>query len=166
MQAVHGFVLQRLRGWLLDQGYRYDLVDAALEECGDNPAAALQTVRSLATWVDRPEFATLLTAYSRPSRIVRDHDQEFPLDPDMLTEKAERELHRALLAAQEQRAKTDDVDGLMEVLRPLVRPIDRFFEDVFVMVDEQAVRENRLALLQRIAALTEGIVDLTKILGY
>jgi glycyl-tRNA synthetase len=164
--AVHDFVVQRLRGWLLDQGYRYDLVDAALAERGDNPAEALQTVSSLARWIDQLEFARLLTAYSRPSRIVREYEEEFPLDPDMLSEEAERELYRAMLAAQKQRAKVDDVDGLMAVLRPLAEPIDRFFEDVFVMVEEQAVRENRLALLQRIAALTKGIVDLTKVLGY
>jgi glycyl-tRNA synthetase len=166
LSAVHDFVGQRLRGWLLDQGYRHDLVDAALAERGDNPAVALQTVRSLAAWVDQPEFTRLLTAYSRPSRIVRDYAEQFPLNPDMLSQGAERELYRALLAAQEQRAEVNDVDGLMAVLRPLAEPIDRFFEDVFVMVDEQPVRENRLALLQRIAALAKGIVDLTKVLGY
>ena len=164
--AVHDFVVQRLRGWLLEQGYRYDLVDAALAERSDNPAQALQAVSSLARWVEQPEFAVLLTAYSRPSRIVREYEEEFPLDPDMLSMEAERELYRAVLVAQENRAQVRDVDGLMEVLRPLAEPIDRFFADVFVMVDEEAVRANRLALLQRIAALTKGIVDLTKVLGY
>ncbi len=166
LSGAHDFVEQRLRGWLLDQGYRHDLVDAALAERGDNPAEALQTVRSLAAWVDRPEFVQLLTAYSRPSRIVREYEEALPLDPDMLSERAELELYGALLVAQEKRAKATDVDGVLEVLRPLAQPIDHFFEDVFVMVDDQAVRENRLALLQRIAALTEGIVDLTKVLGY
>jgi glycyl-tRNA synthetase len=166
LSAARTFVLQRLRGWLLDQGYRHDLVDAALAERGDNPAEALNTVRSLAAWVDRPEFAPLLTAYSRPSRIVREYEDEFLLDPDMLSAEAEVGLYRAVLAAQEERAKVSHVDGLMAVLGGLAEPIDRFFEDVFVMVDERAVRENRLALLQRIATLSKGIVDLTKVLGY
>jgi len=166
LAAVHDFAVQRLRGWLLDQGYRYDLVDAALAERADNPYQALTTVRSLSDWTDRPEFATLLTTYSRPSRIVREYATEFPLDPEMFTEPAEHELYRAMLAAQKQRAAVDDVDGLMAVLRPLAQPIDAFFDQVFVMVEEQAVRENRLALLQRIAALSNGIVDLTKVLGY
>jgi glycyl-tRNA synthetase beta chain len=88
------------------------------------------------------------------------------LDPDMLSAEAEVGLYRAVLAAQEERAKVSHVDGLMAVLGGLAEPIDRFFEDVFVMVDERAVRENRLALLQRIATLSKGIVDLTKVLGY
>jgi len=166
LDAVYDFVVQRLRNWLLDLGYRYDLVDAALAERADNPYQALETVRSLSSWVGRPEFAALLTAYSRPSRIVREYTVEFPLRPDMFTEPAERELYRALLAAQEQRASIDDVDGLMDVLRPLAQPIDNFFDQVFVMVEDQATRENRLALLQRIAVLPKGIVDLTKVLGY
>jgi glycyl-tRNA synthetase len=166
LAAVHDFAVQRLRGWLLDQGYRYDLVDAALAEREDNPYQALTTVRSLSDWADRPQFATLLTTYSRPSRIVREYATEFPLDPEMFTEPSEHELYRAMLAAQKQRAAVDDVDGLMAVLRPLAQPIDAFFDQVFVMVEEQAVRENRLALLQRIAALPNGIVDLTKVLGY
>jgi glycyl-tRNA synthetase len=166
LNALFDFVGQRLRGWMLDRGYRYDLVDAALAERADNPYRALTAVQSLKEWVDRPEFATLLTAYSRPSRIVRDYASEFPLHPEMFSEPEELELYRKVLAAQEQRAAVDDVDGLMGILRPLAPPIDAFFDQVFVMVEDQAVRENRLALLQRIAALSSGVVDLTKVLGY
>ena len=166
LSAVHEFVTQRLRGWLLEQGYRYDLVDAALAERADNPHLALETVRSLSAWVDRPEFAALLTAYSRPSRIVRDYPTDFPLHPELFGEAEERALYAAVQTAQAQRSSVRDVDGLMAVLGPLARPIDAFFAKVFVMVDDQAVRENRLALLQRIAALSKGIVDLTKVLGY
>ncbi len=166
LDALQEFVTQRLRGWLLDQGYRYDLVDAALAERAGNPHLALETVRSLSAWVDRPEFAALLTAYSRPSRIVREYPNEFALRPELLGEAEERALYAAVQSAQEQCAGVQDVDGLMALLGPLARPIDAFFAKVFVMVDDQAVRENRLALLQRITALSKGIVDLTKVLGY
>jgi glycyl-tRNA synthetase len=164
--ALHDFVGQRLRGWLLDHGYRHDLIDASLVEQADNPHQSVTTVQRLNWWVGRPEFSTLLTAYSRPSRIVREHTSELSLRPEAFTEAAERGLYRELLAAQKQRAMVDDVDGLMAVLRPLAEPIGIFFDEVFVMVEEQPVRENRLALLQRIAALPNGIVDLTKVLGY
>lgn len=166
LAAVQDFVAQRLRGWLLELGYRYDLVDATLAECTDNPHQALRTVRSLSEWAARPEFARLLTTYSRPSRITREYPSEFPLHPEAFTEEAERELYQALLAAQEMRKTVNDVDGLMALLRPLAQPVDRFFEQVFVMVEQKYLRENRLALLQRLAALPKGIVDLTKVLGY
>lgn len=166
LAAVQDFTAQRLRGWLLELGYRYDLVDAALAERADNPYLAVETVRSLSAWVKRPEFAALLTTYSRPSRIVRDYTAEFPLYPERFSQKEEHELYQAMLAAQKQRDAVHDVDGLMALLGPLAQPIDAFFAKVFVMVEDQAVRENRLALLQRIAALSKGIADLTKVLGY
>ena len=48
----------------------------------------------------------------------------------------------------------------------MIEPITAFFDDVLVMAQDEALRENRLALLQRIAALSEGIVDLTKVEGF
>jgi len=164
--AAHRFVVQRLRGWLLDQGYRHDLVDAALAEQADNPYRVLQVVQSASEWIARSEFSMRLTAYSRPSRIVREHTQELPLQPELFSEAAEQELYRALLIAQEKRQDVDDVDGLMGLLAPLTAPIDAFFDQVFVMVDDPDIRQNRLALLQRIASLPKGIIDLTKVLGY
>jgi glycyl-tRNA synthetase len=166
LSAVNEFVTQRLRGWFLELGYRYDLVDATLTERADNPSTALSTVRSLTNWSTRPEFATVLTTYSRPSRITRELTSELPLFPEALTEEAEKQLYSALQAAQAKRPDVSDVDGLVELLQPLSKPVDRFFTNVFVMVDDKGVRENRLALLQRIAALPKGIVDLTQVLGY
>lgn len=164
--AVQDFVTQRQRGWLLELGYRYDLVDATLTERADDPYLTLQTLRSLTEWVKRPEFAPALTAYSRPSRIVRDQVVELPLRAALLQEAEELALYEAVRAAQAQRASVHDVDGLLALLGQLAKPIDAFFDKVFVMVDDVVVRENRLALLQRIAVLPKHIVDLTKVLGY
>jgi len=48
----------------------------------------------------------------------------------------------------------------------MIPVINRFFDDVLVMAEDRVLRENRLALLQRIAALTRGIVDLSKVEGF
>jgi glycyl-tRNA synthetase beta subunit len=48
----------------------------------------------------------------------------------------------------------------------MIEPINTFFDEVLVMTEDKALRENRLALLQHIAGLTEGIVDLTKVEGF
>ena len=45
-------------------------------------------------------------------------------------------------------------------------PINRFFTDLMVMADDPAVRQARLALLQRIAALPDGIADLSQLQGF
>ena len=52
------------------------------------------------------------------------------------------------------------------VLRDLQAPINRFFTDVLVMAEDPAVRQARLALVQRIAALPDGIADLSQLQGF
>jgi len=49
---------------------------------------------------------------------------------------------------------------------PMIPAIDQFFEDVMVMVEDEKVRDNRLALLQRVAALAEGVADMSKLEGF
>ncbi len=166
LKAVHDFVIQRLRVWVLELGYRHDLVDAVLAERGDDPALALSALQALSEWVSRPEFGLALTTYSRPSRIVREYSEQLPLTPDLFEHAEESELYEAVMRAQDQWAAVTDVDGLVAVLTALHDPVARFFDKVFVMVEEDAVRENRLALLQRIAILGRGIVDLTRVQGY
>ena len=60
----------------------------------------------------------------------------------------------------------DNVATLAETLRILREPVNRFFTDVLVMAEDPAVRQARLALLQRIAALPDGIADLSQLQGF
>jgi glycyl-tRNA synthetase len=55
---------------------------------------------------------------------------------------------------------------LFTAFQPVIPAINRFFDDVLVMAEDRALRENRLALLQRIAALTSGIADLQVLEGF
>jgi glycyl-tRNA synthetase len=160
------FIVQRLRVWLLDQGFRYDLVDAVLAERGHDPYLAYQTVQSLAPWVERDDWTDLLNAYARCVRIVRDFETEFELQPDQFIESSTRRLYEAYLICREQVGRESSINTLFTAFQPMVEPINTFFDDVLVMTEDQVFRENRLALLQHIAALTKGIVDLTKVEGF
>ena len=55
---------------------------------------------------------------------------------------------------------------LLNAVVALIPSINTFFDKVLVMADEQSVRENRLGLLQRIAALADGVADLSKLEGF
>ena len=161
---VWEFTVGRMRVLFRERGYRADLIEAVLAERADDPHLAWVTLQALARWAEQPEFPTVMTAFIRPARIVKDLPELLPLYPERFTEPAEHNLYQAYLEAEAKRKEIDDVDGLFTLLQPLVEPIDRFFYDVFVMVEDKAVRENRLALLQRIARLPKGIVDLTKVM--
>ncbi len=58
------------------------------------------------------------------------------------------------------------VEILGTALRDLEDPINRFFTDVLVMAEDPAIRQARLALVQRIAALPDGIADLSQLQGF
>lgn len=97
-------------------------------------------------------------------RITRDKPR-YALDAGRFEMEAERHLYEALLRA-EAGVERGDVGSLMTQLQALVAPISRFFDEVLVMAEDEAVRRNRLALLQRIAALTRGTVDLSRMEGF
>ncbi len=163
---VLSFIKGRLEGWLREQGYRYDVVAGVLAERGHNPYLAAQTVKAFAPWVERGDWMDILNSYARCVRIVRDFEEIFPLNPALFIEPATEELHRAYLRAAERITPQSPIDELLEELRSMIPAITRFFDDVLVMTEERALRENRLALLQRIAALPKGIVDLSKVEGF
>ncbi len=165
-QDVLTFIQQRLRGYLLEQGLSYDVVDAVLAGQGDRPLLAARAARELQQAVSAPDWNSILVAYARTVRITRDLTEQYELHPERFTEPATKALHEAYLRAAAHVAAEPQMPALVAALRELIGPIVRFFEDVLVMAEDPAVRENRLALLQRIAALPRGIADLSRLEGF
>ncbi len=161
---VLAFITGRLRGQLLEAGYRYDIVDAVLAEQGHNPYRALLGVQQLAAWVQRPDWAPILAAYARCVRITRDQTAEHSLQPERLAEPAEVALHDAYQATAGQALAS--LDDFFAVLVPMIPAISRFFDEVLVMAEDPAVRANRLALLWDIARLARGLADFSKLEGF
>jgi len=166
LRAAFDFIRGRFRVWLIDSGYRHDLVDAVLAVHADNPARAYRTLNDLTAWVERPEWAEILTAFSRPARIVRGEAATYALKPEKFTEPAEKALYEAYLAAREEIDSPPTVESFCRAFSRLIEPINSFFEHVFVMVEDREIRENRLALLQHVAALADGLADLSKVRGF
>jgi glycyl-tRNA synthetase len=160
------FIAERLRGWLRDRGFRYDVVDAVLAERGDDPYRAYRAVAQLAAWVERDDWMDLLNAYGRCIRIVRDQAERFECNPDVDPEPATATLWKAYAAARTQVTPQSDVDRLLTVLHPLIPAINRFFDEVLVMHEDRVLRESRLGLLQDIWHLSQGIVDVIRLEGF
>ena len=165
------FIAGRLRGVLADPGFRFDVVEAVLAAQGANPLKARRAAEELTAWVGKPDWPTTLAAYARCVRITREHPEPFAVDPERLTESAERALWDSCRKAEEDTAALSKsgaltVDNLLAAFVPHIPAISKFFEDVLVMTDDPAVRNNRLGMLQRIARLPEGVVDLSKLEGF
>jgi glycyl-tRNA synthetase len=169
LSAALDFVVERLRGMLREQGFHYDVVDAVLSARGDDPFRAQRAVEELSRWVARDDWSRILDNYARCVRITRDFDQRFPLDPARFLQPAEEELHAAYHEARSRVTPGSTVEEFLTAFVPLVDVIDRYFakeSGVMVMAQDQALRENRLAQLQHIAALADGIVDLSRLEGF
>ncbi|WJX64411.1 Glycine--tRNA ligase, chloroplastic/mitochondrial 2 [Trifolium repens] len=59
-----------------------------------------------------------------------------------------------------------DIDDFVEIPSQLIQPLEDFFNNVFVMMDDAKIRNNRLALLKAIAELPKGIADLALLPGF
>ncbi|HEX2037213.1 MAG TPA: glycine--tRNA ligase subunit beta [Chloroflexota bacterium] len=165
-EEVLTFIRRRLERWLLDRGARPDVVQAVLAARGDDPARAAATVRDLGELVDSERFQAVLTAYSRPARIIRGQEVHGEVDPAHFEHDAERALWAALGRVAPAITPELAVPAFVTRFEPLVEPIDTFFEQVFVMAEDERVRRNRLRLLKAIADLPRGIVDLTQLRGF
>jgi glycyl-tRNA synthetase len=163
------FVVERLRGYLRDEGFRYDVVDAVLAARGDDPYRAYRAAKQLSQWVERDDWETILDNYARCVRITRDYEEAFTLHPERFVEPAEEALYEAYQEARAQITPASTVDQFFTAFLPLVDVIDYYFareSGVLVMAEDEAVRKNRLAQLQQIAALADGIVDLSRMEGF
>jgi glycyl-tRNA synthetase len=116
--------------------------------------------------VQRPDWEKLLDAYARCVRITRDLDERYNVDPDLFEEGATEHLYTALQEAESADRAPGSVDDFLAAFEPMIPAIDRFFDEVLVMAEDENVRRNRLGLLQRIAALADGVVDMSQLEGF
>jgi len=164
--ACLAFIQRRLRAMLLDMGFIYDVVDALLAEKGQNPYGTLMGVKALSAWVAGKDWEQILPAFSRCVRIIRDLDEEFTVNDGLFAEESERLLYEAIREAEVDLKEAGTVDGFLNAFLPLVPVVNRFFDEVLVMAEDDSVRQNRLALCQRIATLSKGIADLSRLEGF
>jgi len=164
-RATLEFITGRLKAALLEMGYRYDVVEAVLEQAYTDPALSLAYVRQLASETEKMDWESTLDAYARCVRIIRSANfDKNEIKQELLLEPTEKKLFEALELIN---PKTmNDVTGLFLNLRSLTPGITDFFDHVLVMVDDGAIRSNRLNLLKKIADLALPFCDLSKMEGF
>lgn len=160
------FIAGRMRAFLIEQGFRYDGVDAVLAVQKHNPAGCLRAVKELGDWVKRSDWNTILPAYARNVRITRGQQVTPALDVSLFQEEAERELHRALQAARAARKKTGSADDFLQAFVPMIPAINQFFDAVLVMAEDPALRANRLSLVKGVADLAADVADFSVLEGF
>jgi glycyl-tRNA synthetase beta chain len=164
-EELQAFLYDRLRGLLQERGYLTLEVEAVVSLAPariDRVPAMLAAVRAFSLM---PEAASLAAANKRIGNILKKAGAVAnSFNPALLHEPAERELWSAFerVAPQAERLLTEaDYSAMLRALAPLKEPVDRFFDDVMVMVEDAKLRSNRLALLAQLRALMNRIADLS-----
>jgi glycyl-tRNA synthetase beta chain len=156
---VADFLRQRLAIHLRDAGIRYDLVDAALAVGIDDLFGARRRAEALQQLAEADsEFLTTVIACTRPINIAEGFEGG-EVDPDLFREDAERSLWEAYQGVLAEADTMDLVEIFQLFAARLREPIDRYFEDVLVMAEEEELRGNRLALCRALTQLFRRLAD-------
>ena len=162
-EKVVSYFVGRLAAIARDEGFAPDTIKAVSDTGVCDPAAFLNRVAALerARRSQREVFDDLATAYARASHLA-DAALGVDVDETMLGD-AERALLTAVdegSASVQESIKAGELDDALAALARLREPIDRFFEDVLVMDKDEAVRQNRLRLLNRFESAFAGVANI------
>jgi len=171
-ESVRSFFRERLEFYLKDaRGYAYDVVNAVLAVDSDDVVDAVARAEAVSKVRGSPDFESISIALKRMKNILRQADENnrhiaVSLDAAALREEAEKELAAsippAVAVVEKLRAGRNYEAGLLEIakLRPAV---DKFFDKVMVMVEDDHLRANRLALLKKLVKEFSTIADFSEI---
>jgi glycyl-tRNA synthetase beta chain len=163
--AFADFFKSRERVFFTENGYRYDLVDAALAADWDTPLSARRRLDALVEARDSGLLARLYTAFERCYNLSKGHEAG-EVDESLFSEDIEREVASLLARVEKDVAGALaelDFRGAAAALEPLCEPVDRLFDEVLIMAEEPAVKANRLSLLSRVVALFTRLADFSRL---
>lgn len=161
------FFEDRLRVIFKDKGFSAQEVDAVLAA---NPATPLEVparLEAVRAFSQMEEAQALAAANKRIGNILKKSTEAIKeVDATLFEEDAEKTLFDALVAVEPQvqslyaeGAYTD----VLKLLAPMKAPVDKFFEDVMVNVENEAIRQNRLALLARLHRTMNLVAELSRL---
>ena len=170
-----GFLHDRLKVYLRDQGIRHDVIDACIAMPGNDDITLLvKRAQALSDTLKTDDGENLLQGFKRANNILTQAEEadgveySYGADVKFAETDEERALFKALDEAEAQIAPAmaaSDFVAAMSAMAALRGPIDGFFEAVKVNSDNPTVRRNRLNLLSRIRSICTSVADLTRVEG-
>jgi glycyl-tRNA synthetase beta chain len=174
------FFADRLKVQLREQGARHDLVDAVFAQNSEKDSGQddllmiVRRVEALGKFLDTDDGKNLLSGVKRASNILRIEEKKdnksYTAKPDamLLAAPEEKALAQAVATAKKEASAAvarEDFAAAMSAMAALRPRVDAFFDKVTVNVDDAALRENRLKLLNEIREATRAVADFSKIEG-
>jgi glycyl-tRNA synthetase beta chain len=171
-ESVRSFFRERIEFYLKDaRGYAYDVVSAVLAVDSDDVVDAAARAEAVSKVRGSADFESISVAFKRMKNILRQAAEKtnviaMRVDPAGLQEESEKELAALIpqtVATVERLRTARDYEGALLEIAKLRPAIDIFFDKVMVMVDDDNLRANRLALLQTVVKEFSTIADFSEI---
>jgi len=165
-ERVSGFIRERYKNMMLRSQYASDLVEAAISDDFDRILSLRPKMEQLKEFtLSSDEFAPLALTFKRVNNIIKKQSRAFEVNPELFSEDPEKDLWKTYQGLK------DDVEGcigknaFLEALGIMVRlrtPVDRLFDNVEILTKDDALRENRVGLLQLISSFVLTVADFSK----
>ena len=166
-KQVLTYILERFKSWYKEKGMKTEVFLSVAALSLSNPLDIDARVAAVHKFSLLPEATALAAANKRVSNILAKQLPEgnaAALEPSLLQDTAEIQLADQLLALDElitPLLRQRDYNAVLEKLAGLRETVDQFFEDVMVMADDMALRQNRLALLAKLQQLFMHVADIS-----
>lgn len=163
---VLDFVMGRFRAFYQEQGISVDVIQSVLAKKPSSPLDFEKRIKAVTFFGELPEAATLAAANKRVGNILAKFDgQLYPeFKTELATEQAEKDLasvYQTINLKVQPLMVNKDYQAALTELAQLKAPIDTFFDSVMVMSDDEAVKVNRLTLLNEIRNSFFAIADIS-----
>lgn len=164
---LKGFILDRLNSYYQGQDISVDLVHAVRARQDEWFYDLEQRLQALKTFITMPEAATLSAACKRVNNLLNNTSPtagEIEVNESLLKEESEKALYvhiNKLSQLVVPLYQSANYGLLLKQLASIKEPVDAFFDNVMVMVDNESVKKNRLALLARLQQLLQGVADIS-----
>ncbi len=161
------FFYARIRNMFTEKGIRYDVVDAVIYTNTDNITDLLVRAEELNKWINKEELNEILEAFNRVAKMAN-KTEDANVSRTLLQEEEEKELFdifRDVDKKVQQLLKSKEYDKALDELIKLKEPIDNFFDNVMVMVNNKELKQNRLGLIKNISNTMLSICDMSKIVS-
>ncbi|KQZ42432.1 glycine--tRNA ligase subunit beta [Duganella sp. Root1480D1] len=167
---VTAFMLDRLRGMLRERGFSVNEIEAVVAQNPDRLDDIVQRLEAVQAFAALPESVSLAGANKRITNILKKNEealaQASTVKAELLQDAAEKALHAAMgrVAPEVDAAwAKGDFSATLKTLAQLKEEVDAFFNDVMVMAEDIALRNNRLALLSSLHGMMNRVADISKL---
>lgn len=159
------FFKQRLRNLLMDQGIRYDVIDAVFaDKRNDDMVDLAVRCKALAAYVEVGNAEPLVQVSVRVSNLCKKIEKEVAISGALFKDESENKLHEVVAAVSKEiipEIVLYDYAAVLKAGEKVIEPVNAFFDNVMVMDEDENVKNNRLAMLEEVRGIVNAVGDLS-----